>query len=551
VAQASYLTSGAAQTSDRRFFGGSRASPTQPAPRGRYVAAGLLALAVAIVGGAIAMLTSSASLSTDATALATVGMPLGGGRIQRVSVTTGPNSRNVPVTVRGEQIWPTRLIPARQVLSIDVVVKRPGWISWLAGSTETLHMKMMTPSARLVTHYLTLAPGAPIKLTFRDPIRVISYVQLGHLHRQVLAAPRTEIRLKRTAIAGSLEVSAALRSWETAEPAAVSWFPAGAAASALATPAPGTSLTPTTPIAISFSKPVSSALGSSRPLISPDTRGTWQTVDQHTIVFRPEGYGYGLGATVTIGLPSGVKLIGAQPDGASWSVQPGSTLRLQQLLAQLGYLPLKFNGPHVARNPVAQENAAIKPPAGNFSWGYADVPQALRSFWAPGASGVMTQGALMAFENDHGMLADGVANGNVWRVLINAADAGKRSTFGYTFVMVDKESRPESLTLWHSGRTAMSTPVNTGVAAAATADGTYPVFEHVPVTTMTGRNPDGSQYRDPGIQWVSYFNGGDALHAFARAQYGFPQSDGCVEMPLDSAARLYPFTPIGTLVHVA
>jgi lipoprotein-anchoring transpeptidase ErfK/SrfK len=67
---------------------------------------------------------------------------------------------------------------------------------------------------------------------------------------------------------------------------------------------------------------------------------------------------------------------------------------------------------------------------------------------------------------------------------------------------------------------------------------------------MTGVNPDGTPYSDPGIPWVSYFNGGDALHGFIRASYGFPQSLGCVEMPYANAARVYPFTPIGTLVNV-
>jgi L,D-transpeptidase catalytic domain len=97
----------------------------------------------------------------------------------------------------------------------------------------------------------------------------------------------------------------------------------------------------------------------------------------------------------------------------------------------------------------------------------------------------------------------------------------------------------------------LSTAVNTGIASAPTATGTYPVFEHLPVTTMSGTNPDGSHYSDPGIQWVSYFNGGDALHSFTRAQYGFPQSLGCVEMPLGPASQVYPYTPIGTLVTVS
>ena len=72
----------------------------------------------------------------------------------------------------------------------------------------------------------------------------------------------------------------------------------------------------------------------------------------------------------------------------------------------------------------------------------------------------------------------------------------------------------------------------------------------VKVATMKGVNPDGSHYSDPGVPWVSYFHGGDALHGFVRGSYGWPQSLGCVEMPPSNAATVYPYTPIGTLVTV-
>jgi lipoprotein-anchoring transpeptidase ErfK/SrfK len=91
---------------------------------------------------------------------------------------------------------------------------------------------------------------------------------------------------------------------------------------------------------------------------------------------------------------------------------------------------------------------------------------------------------------------------------------------------------------------------NTGVAGAPTGVGTFTVYVRYTVTTMSGTNPDGSKYVDPGIRWVSYFNGGDALHGFPRASYGFPQSDGCVEMPIANAAVVFPLTPLGTLVTV-
>ena len=91
---------------------------------------------------------------------------------------------------------------------------------------------------------------------------------------------------------------------------------------------------------------------------------------------------------------------------------------------------------------------------------------------------------------------------------------------------------------------------NTGVSAAPTALGTFPVYLRFTSQTMSGTEPDGTHYSDPGIPWVSYFNGGDALHGFIRSSYGWPQSLGCVEMPFASAATVWPHTPIGTLVTV-
>jgi lipoprotein-anchoring transpeptidase ErfK/SrfK len=96
----------------------------------------------------------------------------------------------------------------------------------------------------------------------------------------------------------------------------------------------------------------------------------------------------------------------------------------------------------------------------------------------------------------------------------------------------------------------VSGPVNTGIPQAPTAQGVFAVFEHAPSVTMSGTNPDGSHYNDPGVPWVSYFNGGDALHGFLRGSYGSAQSLGCVEMPYAEAHDVYQYTPIGTLVQV-
>jgi hypothetical protein len=508
----------------------------------------------AAAAAAIILGSAKASLTADSQAIAKVGLPLGGGSIQSVSVVTGPHSQPVAVTVRDDKIYPTKLVAANQTISIQVVVKRPGWIAWLAGKTQRLSLTLTTPVASLRSHYLTVAHGGALRLRFKQPVEVFAMGPAGHLRRRVLDSPRSVITLPHTSEAGTIFVSAAPRSWETSRQAEISWFPAGGAATAVAVPAPGTEIKPGTPITLSFNKTVAKALGSHMPPVSPATQGSWHTLNSHAIVFRPEGYGYGLGAKVSIALPSGVRLVGGQQSGTAsgglWTVPPGSTVRLQQILSLLDYLPLRFKyaGSGVGLTPQAQETAAVDPPAGRFSWRYDNTPAALKAFWKVGASGTLMQGALMAFETDHALPADGVAGPVVWRALINAVLAGHRSSFGYTFVSVSEET--ESLDLWHSGKTVLTTPVNTGIASAPTATGTYPVYEHLPVTTMSGTNPDGSHYSDPGIPDVSYFNGGDALHGFTRAQYGFPQSLGCVEMPYSTAAQVYPFTPIGTLVHV-
>jgi peptidoglycan hydrolase-like protein with peptidoglycan-binding domain len=524
--------------------------------RPAYVIVGLLAAVLVAFGAALAVLgTSKASLVSDSQALARVQMPLGGGTVASVLAVTGPHSRRVPVEMRGNRIWPTKKIWAGRTITIEVVVRRPGWISWLTGKTETLQLTVTTPLARLVHSYVTVGRRGPLRVSFSRPVSAISYGSSPRkLIKRALSAPTRVVRLQRSGVAGSVWILGIPRSWESARSHLLSWFPSGKATSAVASPTPGSKIRPHTAITLTFSKPVSSALGHNRPPVLPNTPGTWHDLNSHTIVFRPQDYGYGLGTNVKVALPAGVRLIGGQggssSDTGTWSVPPGSTLRLQQLLAKLGYLPLTFHGPAVANTSPAQEGAAIAPPKGSFSWRYGNVPSALRGMWQPGTFGVMTQGAVMRFEDDHGLTTDGQPGPAVWKALISAAVAGKVSTFGYNFVMVN-EGSPESLTMWHNGTDEFTVPVNTGIPSAPTALGTYPVFEHAASVTMSGTNPDGSHYSDPGVPYVSYFNGGDALHGFLRSQYGSPQSLGCVEMSYSDAARVYPFTPIGTLVNVA
>jgi hypothetical protein len=517
----------------------------------------LLIAIAAVVAGGVALETSKPSLTADPVALAKIALPLGGAKIESVSAVTGPANDQVPVRRTGSQVWPTKKIPAGETLTIDVVVRRPGWNAWLTGKTQRLEVKVTAPRAHLLNHFLTVRSGQALQLRFAEPVATFSSGSSARgLHRQTFGTPQSQVTLARSAPAGTIWVAATPRSWETSKAALVSWFPGGAATSSLASPAPGSTIKANTPITLTFSKPYRQALGGAMPQVNPSTQGTWHRVNNRTIVFRPEGYGYGLGANVNIGLPKGVNLVGSHPVGdptwGTWKVPPGSNTRLQQLLAVLGYLPLRFtySGSSPGHTIAGQEAAAVKPPAGTFDWRYPNTPAALKSMWAPGTFGEMTKGAIMAFQTNNGLTADGDPGPELWKALIAATVADHHNTFGYTFVQVS-EGSPESQSTWHNGKVVVSGPVNTGIPAAPTAQGVFAVFEHAPSVTMSGTNPDGSHYNDPGVPWVSYFNGGDALHGFLRGSYGSAQSLGCVEMPYSEAHDVYQYTPIGTLVDVS
>ncbi len=316
------------------------------------------------------------------------------------------------------------------------------------------------------------------------------------------------------------------------------------------TPANGTSAVPTdATVSVQFSLPLGTH--SATPTLTPVVAGTWQRVTPDTEDFVASAP-FGPSSTETVTVPSGAEGVVsaggktlAQTSTAQFTVAPGSTLRLQQLLAQLGYLPVSFT----PAAPLSAPVEAAQPQEGSFTWRW-DEPASLESLWTPGNANVITKGAVMDFESQHGMKTDGIAGPAVWQQLLTDAAAGTIDQAPYDYVYVS-ESLPETATVYSNGAAVYSTRANTGAAGAPTAQGTFPVYLRYKVTTMSGTNPDGSKYVDPGIPWVSYFNGGDALHGFIRGGYGYPQSDGCVEMPPANAAVVYPLTPIGTLVTVA
>ncbi len=197
------------------------------------------------------------------------------------------------------------------------------------------------------------------------------------------------------------------------------------------------------------------------------------------------------------------------------------------------------------------------------------------------------QGAILQFEDADHLPLGKMSHAALKQAVAVALKDGFRNPWPYTWVQVSKTD-PETATVWTLVGTkliaVLHTPVNTGVLHS-TPDGSWPVYERVPVTTMKGAFPapltpyqqrlyraaksagfalkgtnidhwhgalvQWRPYDDPGIKWVSYFDRGRALHYFPRTGYGWPQSAGCVEMPDKAAHQIFSTIHYGSVVTVS
>lgn len=328
------------------------------------------------------------------------------------------------------------------------------------------------------------------------------------------------------------------------------------------TPAPGSKQADgSLPVTVTFSAPPSAR--SPRPTVTPNVPGSWQTAGD-SMVFTPS-LPFSPSTQITVDIPGGSNGIIstgghvlAAPTTARYTTSTYSDLRMSEMLAQLGYLPMSWQVPNLGLQTESRLNSggtglagqlqmAYDPPSGVFSLeqGY---PASLASMWQPGNYNVLIKGAIMAFQSEHNMSVDGTASPALWSALFRAVLANENNVNGYTYAVASQVD-PETLTIYHDGQVVLRSLANTGIPDSPTANGTFPVYEKYRWTYMSGTNPDGSHYDDL-VQFVSYFNGGDAVHYFARGAYGFQQSLGCVELPYGAAEQAFPYLTLGSLVTV-
>ncbi len=461
---------------------------------------------------------------------------------------SGP-SRSLRVE-RGS-LWPTQSLPPGQVVRVRAVVS--GLLGWSVDRQWTLR----TPLApQMESDRLSVDVGDRPTAVFTEPVAQARFPDTGMVmnvggRTRVALSPRVESPDRQ----GSVMLQVHARSWERWSPArqvhwtSVPWLTAAAVLVKAGHPNLSTA-----PIKVTFSVPVRRA-DTTQWTIAPAVPGGWHRVTHRIWEFQPRGAGWAPDTTIHVQFPTGARGPYAE-DGASLSpastaltvqLPQGTTLRLQQWLAQLGYLPLHWTAS--ANAGRSGWDSVYQPPAGRFVWRYAAIPAALRALWNPTYWTAMTQAAVIAFQKQQHLPVNGIPGPAVWTALQRAVVRHAVTHTPYAYVYVS-ETLPERLWLWVGGQVVLSTLANTGIPQTPTLLGSYAVDERRVFQVMRGTNPNGTPYADP-VHWINYFDKSQAVHGFQRAQYGFPQSLGCVEVPIPVAQHIYPHLYIGALVTVA
>ena len=305
------------------------------------------------------------------------------------------------------------------------------------------------------------------------------------------------------------------------------------------------------PLSVTLSAPV--AAGSPPPSFHPALAGSWAPVG-NSIVFTPASTLQPC-STYTLTVWARTSSTDHAPLGQRHTiglrVACPPVAGLQQALARLGYLGARLHPLYVVHIPSRRETRreaathAFHPPRGVLAADPSDAPPVRM-----GELDETTRGALTVYQTDRGLEPTGEPNTATWNSLLHAESAYLRDPRPYTWVSVT-ESIPETLAVHKGHRVVFTTPVNTGVPGAETAQGIFPIYSRLTSTTMSGTDVDGTKYTVPDVPWVNYFNGGDAVHGYPRASYGSPQSNGCVELPIEAAHTVFGMLAVGDIVDVS
>jgi len=215
-------------------------------------------------------------------------------------------------------------------------------------------------------------------------------------------------------------------------------------------------------------------------------------------------------------------------ENSSWYSTPPIITDINYLY-KMGYLPFHV----ISYTPVGDGYEVT------YQWYATHIPNKLVNLSITSTHSIFYRSAILRFMRDYGMHFDPNNTQYASSVLRQAYETGFTAPKPFVWVYVDQHI-PQKVLVWQKGKYIFESPANTGVMHT-TAVGTFMVYLRFRSTVMEGVFPGTDiHYDDPDVPWVNYFHGGEAIHGFPRRHYGYPQSAGCVELPIYKAKELYP-----------
>lgn len=114
------------------------------------------------------------------------------------------------------------------------------------------------------------------------------------------------------------------------------------------------------------------------------------------------------------------------------------------------------------------------------------------------------------------------------------------------FKSVDVNITEQRVTLFEDGKQVDTFLCSTGNSGTDTPLGDYTIYAKLSTVDMRGPG-----YFAPKVPWVMVFKGDYTMHGnYWATSFGRRSSHGCVGLPVDTAKRVYDWTPIGTPIHI-
>ncbi len=117
--------------------------------------------------------------------------------------------------------------------------------------------------------------------------------------------------------------------------------------------------------------------------------------------------------------------------------------------------------------------------------------------------------------------------------------------------LITVDTAAQTLTAWNNGRQEMNIIVSTGLNRTPTVLGKFKIYAKLPLQDMRGYSLVNGRYFHKDVPYVMYFYRGYAIHgAYWHNNFGSRMSNGCVNLSVDDARRLYEWAEFGTQVIV-